>query len=86
MTDANKIKFPAIILSGPQEVGKTRHSAEIAKALNCHHIVDDWNGTDALRDGTLAITNSDYEMPEGAVAFHVEDTAGMELLAKILSA
>lgn len=73
-----------IILCGPQAVGKTRNAREIAAALGCDKIVDDWNGDDELSAGTLAITNTDYVMPTGSIGIHVEDTGGIETLLSIL--
>ena len=73
------------ILCGPQGVGKTQKAEQLV-LLGCQHIVDDWNGTDALRPGSLAITNAEYTMPEGGVAFHVEDAAGLDALIATLSA
>lgn len=75
---------PPIILCGPQAVGKTRNALEIAAALRCDTIVDDWNGDDELRSGTLAITNADYVMPTGSIGIHIEDAAGIETLFSIL--
>ena len=72
------------ILCGPQAVGKTRHAEALAVALSCQFIQDDWNGIDPLRPATLAITNAEYTMPEGGVAFHIEDEAGLEALISLL--
>lgn len=72
------------ILCGPQAIGKTRHAETLAAALSCAFIHDEWNGVDALRAGTLAITNAEYTMPEGGVAFHVEDEAGIDVLVSLL--
>lgn len=72
------------ILCGPQAVGKTRRAESIASALKCQFIQDDWNGRDPLRAGTLAITNAEYTMPEGGVAFHIEDEAGLKNLLLML--
>lgn len=72
------------VLCGPQAVGKTRRAESIASALKCQFIQDDWNGRDPLRAGTLAITNTEYTMPEGGVAFHIEDEAGLEALLEML--
>ena len=68
------------VLSGPQGIGKTRHSATLARLLDASAIVDDWNGRDELSPGALAITSGDFVLPAGAVAFQVEDEAGIEAL------
>lgn len=72
------------ILCGPQGIGKTAHAPEISFRLGCTNGVDDWNGIDPLPLGTLAITNAEYTMPHGAVAFHVEDEAGLDALIHAL--
>jgi len=73
------------ILCGPQGIGKTQRAQELAKLLSCDYLVDCWDGVDPLRSGTLAVTNAIYNMPEGAVAFRVEDAAGLDSLIRLLS-
>lgn len=73
------------ILCAPQAVGKTRNAEALFSALRCVFLIDDWNGADPLRPGTLAITNAEYTMPKGGVAFHVEDECGLDALVQLLS-
>lgn len=72
------------VLCGPQGIGKTINSTQLADLLHCDHIIDDWDGRSDLRDGALAITNGDYVLPPGGVAFHAEDEAGLAALVKVL--
>lgn len=76
---------PTYVLCGPQAIGKTRNSADFAALLGCDRIVDDWDGVEDLLGGTLAITNAEYTMPAGAVAFHVEDEKGLTSLLATLT-
>lgn len=73
------------IIHGPQGIGKTKYAEALFSMLRCVFLVDDWNGKDELRPGSLAITNGKYVMPEAAVAFHVEDAAGLNSLIQTLS-
>ncbi len=73
------------IVCGPQGIGKTQLADALLSVLGCVFLVNDWNGTDELRPGTLAITNAEYTMPEGGVAFHIEDKSGLNVLIQLLS-
>lgn len=74
------------ILTGPQAIGKTTAARQLAAILGCTHVVDDWNGSDAIQPGALAITNAlGHYPPAGAVAFSVSDAAGITNLLAALS-
>ena len=72
-----------VILYGPQGIGKTTIAPALAAALHCPSIQDDWNGAAPLPDGALAITNTTYTLPAGAVAFHANDKAGLNTLLSL---
>lgn len=72
------------VLCGPQGIGKSRMSEIMAHAIGCNHIIDDWNGKDELRSGSLALTSTEYVLPKGVVAFHVEDASGLAALITLL--
>lgn len=72
------------ILTGFLNIGKESQIDELSSLLGCHRIIDDWDGQEDLADGTLAITDSEYLMPAGAVSFYVEDVAGLDALVKIV--
>lgn len=72
------------ILSGPAAIGKSTYAKKLAALMGIDSIIDDWNGSDTLPDFTLAITNADFIMPKGAVAFQVEDAGGLDALVNLL--
>jgi ABC-type uncharacterized transport system YnjBCD ATPase subunit len=72
------------VLCGPQGIGKSANASVIAGLLDCKHILDDWNGHGIIHDDTLAVTNADYSLTAGAVAFTVESLAGIEALITLL--
>ena len=47
-----------VIVTGPQGCGKTRHAAQLAKALGCEGFVDDWWPGQPLQPGFLHLTSS----------------------------
>ena len=72
-----------VVLSGPQAIGKTMYATEIAKALGCTRIIDEWDGkTDHSADHALYITNAELvTLPVGASVVKVENES--EILALI---
>ncbi|MDO9596711.1 MAG: hypothetical protein Q7J47_03225 [Azoarcus sp.] len=74
-----------VILSAPQATGKTRHARQLAVALRCNMIVDDYDGTQRLYPGTLALTNAnpdDIDTPTGAEIIRAHDAADIERIAR----
>ncbi len=60
------MKHP-IIVSAPQGVGKTRYAQQLAHTLDRRFVLDDYDGTQALRADTLALTcihPDDLDVPE----------------------
>jgi hypothetical protein len=47
-----------VAIYGPQGSGKTRRCAELMRHYKCSKIIDGWNGTSPLPDGSLAITSA----------------------------
>jgi ABC-type uncharacterized transport system YnjBCD ATPase subunit len=74
----------SFVLCGPQGIGKSANASVIAGLLDCKHILDDWNGHAVIHDDTLAVTNADYSLTAGAVAFTVESLARIEALITLL--
>ena len=72
-----------VILYGPQGIEKTTSAPALAAALHRSSIHDDWSGVAPLPDGALAITNTTYTLPVGAVAFHANDKAGLVSLLNL---
>lgn len=72
------------VLVGPQGIGKSLNSYALANSLGVPNIQYEWDGQSRMEDGTLAITNGEYVMPNGGVAFHVEDADGLNALIKLL--
>ena len=72
------------VLVGPQGIGKSLNSYALANSLGVPNVEYEWDGKSHIEDGTLAITNGDYAMPEGGVAFHVEDSNGLKALITLL--
>lgn len=74
------------VLCGPQGIGKTRRADQLAAALGCTTVLDDWNGDRVLPDGVLAVTNDCVYFPApGSVGFHVEDAAGLNALMALIA-
>lgn len=46
-----------VILSAAHGIGKSLHARALAKAFGCHMIVDEYDGTQQLHPGSLALTN-----------------------------
>lgn len=75
------------VLTAPQGIGKTQKAEALAAKLGCQYIVDDWNGQDALRAGTLAITNqADFEIPLEAMVLEASNEADLDSLIATFSA
>lgn len=57
--------MPTVIVHGPRGCGKTRYKRQIADALGCAAIVDDWEVRQPIVPGALHITNGlpDHRMP-----------------------
>jgi hypothetical protein len=72
------------VLCGAQGTGKSAQAVKIADLLNCSNVIEEWNGRDVIPESTLAVTNSDYSLPAGAVAFTTADHAGIEALINLL--
>lgn len=72
------------ILCTPQGTGKSSHLDEIASLLGCSNVIEEWNGRDTIPDDTLAVTNGDYVLPVGAVAFSTAGNAGLGSLINLL--
>jgi len=73
------------VLCGPQGIGKTKRAAELAAALGCTTVLDDWDGAGRLPDRVLAVTCDCVYFPvSGGVGFNIEDTAGLDALMALL--
>lgn len=48
-----------VILSAPQGTGKGRHARALARALSCTMIIEDYDGSQKLYPGALALTHLD---------------------------
>jgi hypothetical protein len=46
-----------VIIIAPQGTSPKTQVEAVAKHFGCSVIVDDWNGSDNLRPGSLALTN-----------------------------
>lgn len=67
-----------IILTAPQGAGKTRYAHELARALGCQCIVDEFDGSQRLYPGTLALTclePDELDVPAGAEIVRARDMA-----------
>lgn len=72
------------VLVGPQGIGKSLNSYALGNSLGVSNVQYEWDGKSQIEDGTLAITNGEYVMPEGGVAFHVENADGLYALIDLL--
>ena len=45
------------IIHGPQGCGKSHRGAALAAHFGCSEIVHEWNGSEPIPDGALALTN-----------------------------
>ena len=79
-----KLNVP-FVLCGPQAIGKTINSKQIASLLGCDRIIDDWNGKSPIPEGAFAITNEAYQLPPCGVGFYVENLTGIMALIQALS-
>ena len=64
-----------VILSAPQGTGKTTHARELARVYGCSMIVDDYDGSQQLYPGTLALTHhdpDDIDSPLGAEIVRID--------------
>jgi hypothetical protein len=62
--------YRTVIVHGPQGVGKTHHSKDLARALGCGDVIDDWaalglsNGfLPPVTSGALHLTSIDLSGP-----------------------
>lgn len=77
----------AALLIGPQGIGKSRLSAELAAALGATTLIDPWEAG-ALPAGALAITNDDtaaQRVPEGTAIYRVGSGEEMRQLLGTLT-
>lgn len=78
---------PTVILSAPQGTGKTTQALRIASALGCTQIVEEWNGSDPLPDGALALTNAPLLIavaPSKAVVIKADSAGALERIVREL--
>ena len=55
----DKREFRTVIVHGPAGCGKTYHAADLARALGCGAVVDDWGyvGAGMIFSGALHLTH-----------------------------
>lgn len=69
------------VLTGPRGIGKTRIAPRLAASLGCTRVIDEWNGSQTLPAGTLAITNLlPKQIPAGLHVLHAESAEDLEKL------
>lgn len=76
---------PTVILSAHQGTGKTTAARTIAAALGCTQIIEEWNGSDPLPDGALALTNSPLLIaaaPTKAVVIKADSAGALDRIVK----
>lgn len=63
-----------VIVYGTPGSGKSRNADKIAEAFGMSHIVDEWNGTDKLQSGDLALTILSREKinPQGGSVYSID--------------
>lgn len=74
-----------VILSAPAGTGKTRHAPALARALDCHMIVDGYDGTQRLYHSTLALTKLDpdtLDLPMGCEVITAANAMEINLIAQ----
>lgn len=79
-----KPRRPAVVIAGPQGVGKTLHADQLAKRYGCKVIADGWDGHSLVPPGTLALTNldSDERPIRGDYEVAVDSRQALEALAR----
>lgn len=78
---------PTVILCAPQGTGKTTAARTIAAALGCTQIIEEWNGSDPLPDGALALTNATLLIavaPSKAVVIKADSAGALDRIVKEL--
>ncbi|WP_397452510.1 ATP-binding protein [Pseudomonas sp. NA-150] len=63
----------ALIITGPQGSGKTTLAEQMCKFFEKTQIVDDWNGSDPLPDGALALTHGVVHFPGSAQIMNLDE-------------
>lgn len=58
------MRVTALLIATPGVI-QSHHCAEIARLLDCDHIIRDWDGRSMPAPGTLAITSNQALMPRG---------------------
>lgn len=72
--------MPTVILHGAQGAGKSRIAAAVARALGCTSMVDEWDGKQAVAQGTLVVTNllpDDFRVPAGVTTLSFHQALGV---------
>lgn len=75
-----------VILSAPQGTGKGRHARALARALSCTMIIEDYDGSQKLYPGALALTHLDPDelnIPHTAEIIRANSEADIERITGV---
>lgn len=62
-----------VVVHGPQGCGKTIYAEALAAHFGCSNVADEWDGTDPLPNGTLALTSAPrIALPRSATVIHFD--------------
>lgn len=78
---ARQQSCPVFFFVAPQGSGKTSSARRLADLLGCPTVTDDWNDSDPLSIGTLAVTSeAPSQIPPNGVVLSVSSSEGIQTL------